>query len=197
MVYAYMHSSTPICNRHVSCNHKCLVNFLEAFCSLSVLHTVCPLQKLKPEPEAEGREKLLESRAEKQDKVCPDPPPASTPSPPTSNTTVTNTSDLNDSREINFEYLKHVVLKFMSSRDAEVKHHGCLVLEHYSRLICVGSVGLNLLCVSPCQAYQLIRAVSVLLNFSRDEEEMLKQTLEYKVSPNTPCDQILSLETSC
>ncbi|XP_028269028.1 golgin subfamily A member 1 isoform X4 [Parambassis ranga] len=106
--------------------------------------------KLKPEPEAEGREKLLESRAEKQEKVCPDPPPASTPSPPTSNTTVTNTSDLNDSREINFEYLKHVVLKFMSSRDAE--------------------------------AYQLIRAVAVLLNFSREEEEMLKQTLEYKMS---------------
>uniref|UniRef100_A0A673BPA5 GRIP domain-containing protein n=1 Tax=Sphaeramia orbicularis TaxID=375764 RepID=A0A673BPA5_9TELE len=73
----------------------------------------------------------------------------SSPSPPTSNTTVTNTSDLNDSREINFEYLKHVVLKFMSSRDAE--------------------------------AYQLIRAVSVLLNFTREEEDMLKQTLEYKV----------------
>uniref|UniRef100_A0A669EHB7 Golgin subfamily A member 1 n=1 Tax=Oreochromis niloticus TaxID=8128 RepID=A0A669EHB7_ORENI len=83
--------------------------------------------KLKPESEAEGKE-----------------------NPPTSNTTVTNTSDLNDSREINFEYLKHVVLKFMSSREAE--------------------------------AYQLIRAVSVLLNFSREEEDMLKQTLEYKMS---------------
>uniref|UniRef100_A0A667Y0G8 Golgin subfamily A member 1 n=1 Tax=Myripristis murdjan TaxID=586833 RepID=A0A667Y0G8_9TELE len=70
--------------------------------------------------------------------------------PPTSKTTVTNTSDLNDSREINFEYLKHVVLKFMSSRDAE--------------------------------AYQLIRAVSVLLNFTREEEDMLKETLEYKMS---------------
>ncbi|XP_041793916.1 golgin subfamily A member 1 isoform X2 [Chelmon rostratus] len=106
--------------------------------------------KLKPEPEAEGKEKLPESRVEKQERVSPDPPPASTPSPPTSNTTVTNTSDLNDSREINFEYLKHVVLKFMSSRDAE--------------------------------AYQLIRAVSVLLNFTREEEDMLKQTLEYKMS---------------
>ncbi|XP_040898116.1 golgin subfamily A member 1 isoform X1 [Toxotes jaculatrix] len=106
--------------------------------------------KLKPEPEAEGKEKLPESRAEKQERVCPEPPPASVPSPPNSNTTVTNTSDLNDSREINFEYLKHVVLKFMSSRDAE--------------------------------AYQLIRAVSVLLNFTREEEDMLKQTLEYKMS---------------
>uniref|UniRef100_A0A3B5B3G3 Golgin subfamily A member 1 n=1 Tax=Stegastes partitus TaxID=144197 RepID=A0A3B5B3G3_9TELE len=106
--------------------------------------------KIKPEPEVEGKEKLPESRAEKQERVCSDPPLASTPSPPTSNTTVTNTSDLNDSREINFEYLKHVVLKFMSSREAE--------------------------------AYQLIRAVSVLLNFTREEEDMLKQTLEYKMS---------------
>lgn len=32
-----------------------------------------------------------------------------------------------------------------------------------------------------CQAYQLIRAVSVLLNFTREEEDLLKQTLEYKV----------------
>uniref|UniRef100_UPI003AB0143A golgin subfamily A member 1 n=1 Tax=Centroberyx gerrardi TaxID=166262 RepID=UPI003AB0143A len=106
--------------------------------------------KLKPDPEAEAKEKLPESRADKQERVCPEPPPAFSPSPPTSKTTVTNTSDLNDSREINFEYLKHVVLKFMSSREAE--------------------------------AYQLIRAVSVLLNFTREEEDMLKQTLEYKMS---------------
>ncbi|XP_041644068.1 golgin subfamily A member 1 [Cheilinus undulatus] len=106
--------------------------------------------KLKPEPEAEVKEKLPECKVEKQERVCLDPPPASSPSPPTSNTTVTNTSDLNDSREINFEYLKHVVLKFMSSREAE--------------------------------AFQLIRAVSVLLNFTREEEDMLKQTLEYKMS---------------
>uniref|UniRef100_A0A3Q1I2X8 Golgin subfamily A member 1 n=1 Tax=Anabas testudineus TaxID=64144 RepID=A0A3Q1I2X8_ANATE len=106
--------------------------------------------KLKPEPEAEGKEKLPESRPEKLERLCPDPLPAATPSPRTSNIIVTNTSDLNDSREINFEYLKHVVLKFMSSREAE--------------------------------AYQLIRAVSVLLNFTREEEDMLKQTLEYKMS---------------
>ncbi|XP_063753031.1 golgin subfamily A member 1 isoform X2 [Eleginops maclovinus] len=106
--------------------------------------------KLKPESEAEGKEKFPESRADKPERVYPEPPPASTLSPPTSNTTVTNTSDLNDSREINFEYLKHVVLKFMSCREAE--------------------------------AFHLIRAVSVLLNFTREEEDMLKQTLEYKMS---------------
>lgn len=85
--------------------------------------SVCSLQKLKSEPDDEANEKSAESRLDKQDKVCPEPsPPASGLSPPPSNTTVTNTSDLNDSREINFEYLKHVVLKFMSSRDAEVTH---------------------------------------------------------------------------
>lgn len=40
---------------------------------------------------------------------------------PTASVTVTNNSDLNDSREINFEYLKHVVLKFMSCRESEVR----------------------------------------------------------------------------
>ncbi|XP_074916674.1 golgin subfamily A member 1 isoform X5 [Chelonoidis abingdonii] len=64
--------------------------------------------------------------------------------------TVTNNSDLNDCREINFEYLKHVVLKFMSCRESE--------------------------------AFHLIKAVSVLLNFSQEEENMLKETLEYKMS---------------
>ncbi|XP_078282154.1 golgin subfamily A member 1 isoform X3 [Rhinoraja longicauda] len=64
--------------------------------------------------------------------------------------TVVNNSDLNDSREINFEYLKHVLLKFMSVRESE--------------------------------AYQLVKAVSVLLNFTREEENMLKESLEYKMS---------------
>ncbi|XP_026716092.1 golgin subfamily A member 1 isoform X4 [Athene cunicularia] len=69
---------------------------------------------------------------------------------PNASVTVTNNSDLNDSREINFEYLKHVVLKFMSCRESE--------------------------------AFHLIKAVSVLLNFSQEEENMLKETLEYKMS---------------
>nr|XP_055127084.1 golgin subfamily A member 1 isoform X3 [Symphalangus syndactylus] len=63
---------------------------------------------------------------------------------------VTNNADLMDAREINFEYLKHVVLKFMSCRESE--------------------------------AFHLIKAVSVLLNFSQEEENMLKETLEYKMS---------------
>ncbi|XP_028664974.2 golgin subfamily A member 1 [Erpetoichthys calabaricus] len=83
--------------------------------------------------------------SEVKERLCSEPPMLVSTS-----TTVTNNSDLNDSREINFEYLKHVVLKFMSSREAE--------------------------------AYQLIKAVSVLLNFTREEEDMLKETLDYKMS---------------
>ncbi|CAI9580712.1 unnamed protein product, partial [Staurois parvus] len=57
--------------------------------------------KLKPEPEVtDVREK-------------PNPDPLTT------SLTVTSSSDLTDSREMNFEYLKHVVLKFMSAREAE------------------------------------------------------------------------------
>ncbi|KAK2506819.1 hypothetical protein MC885_021216, partial [Smutsia gigantea] len=63
---------------------------------------------------------------------------------------VTNNADLTDAREVNFEYLKHVVLKFMSCRESE--------------------------------AFHLIKAVSVLLNFSQEEENMLRETLEYKMS---------------
>ncbi|XP_058528545.1 golgin subfamily A member 1 isoform X1 [Ochotona princeps] len=63
---------------------------------------------------------------------------------------VSNHTDLSDTREINFEYLKHVVLKFMSCRESE--------------------------------AFHLIKAVSVLLNFSPEEENMLRETLEYKMS---------------
>uniref|UniRef100_A0AAY4DJM2 Golgin subfamily A member 1 n=1 Tax=Denticeps clupeoides TaxID=299321 RepID=A0AAY4DJM2_9TELE len=95
---------------------------------------------------------LQTARSERQDDR-PNQDTAATapgPGPVTPNTTVINSADLTDTREINFEYLKHVVLKFMSSREAE--------------------------------AYQLIRAVSVLLRFTREEEDLLKQTLEYKMS---------------
>ncbi|XP_013201484.1 golgin subfamily A member 1 isoform X2 [Microtus ochrogaster] len=70
--------------------------------------------------------------------------------PNMANNAVTNNADLTDAREINFEYLKHVVLKFMSCRESE--------------------------------AFHLIKAVSVLLNFSQEEENMLKETLKYKMS---------------
>ncbi|MGH0141182.1 UNVERIFIED_CONTAM: hypothetical protein FKN15_072721 [Acipenser sinensis] len=102
---------------------------------------------------AELKKTLLKELKIKAEAEPPDVKERLGPEPPTivsAATTVTNNSDLNDSREINFEYLKHVVLKFMSSREAE--------------------------------AYQLIKAVSMLLNFTQEEEDMLKQTLEYKMS---------------
>uniref|UniRef100_A0AAY5KN27 GRIP domain-containing protein n=1 Tax=Esox lucius TaxID=8010 RepID=A0AAY5KN27_ESOLU len=48
--------------------------------------------------------------------------------------------------------------------------------------LCLLTLYLNVLLPPPPQAFQLIKAVSVLLNFSREEEDMLKQTLEYKMS---------------
>ncbi|KAL8174314.1 UNVERIFIED_CONTAM: hypothetical protein K2H54_041774 [Gekko kuhli] len=89
----------------------------------------------------------LKKTLQKELKIRPD---SEVPEVPNAALTVTNNSDLNDSREINFEYLKHVVLKFMSCRESE--------------------------------AFHLIKAVSVLLNFSQEEESMLKETLEYKMS---------------
>ncbi|XP_062622379.1 golgin subfamily A member 1-like [Saccostrea cucullata] len=53
-------------------------------------------------------------------------------------------------KDINFQYLKHVVMKFMLSREAE--------------------------------AIQLIRAVSVLLKFSAEEQKLIRETLEWKMS---------------
>ncbi|TRY55477.1 hypothetical protein DNTS_027868 [Danionella cerebrum] len=120
--------------------------------------------KLKPDPDSESKERVQDGKPERSaEKSIPETPMSiAAPSlalalgqspelhPITSNTTVTNSSDLSDTREINFEYLKHVVLKFMSSREAE--------------------------------AFQLIRAISVLLHFTKEEEDMLKQTLEYKMS---------------
>ncbi|CAF3419949.1 unnamed protein product [Rotaria sp. Silwood1] len=50
----------------------------------------------------------------------------------------------------NFKYLKHVLLKFMTSTEDEAIH--------------------------------LIRAVSTLLSFSADEERLLRETLDYKMS---------------
>ncbi|XP_067397800.1 golgin subfamily A member 1 isoform X2 [Emydura macquarii macquarii] len=96
----------------------------------------------------------LKKTLQKELKIRPDEIPEVREKPnsevPNAAMTVTNNSDLNDSREINFEYLKHVVLKFMSCRESE--------------------------------AFHLIKAVSVLLNFSQEEENMLKETLEYKMS---------------
>lgn len=53
-------------------------------------------------------------------------------------------------KDINFQYLKHVVMKFMLSREHE--------------------------------AIQLIKAVSLLLRFTPDEQKLIRDTLEWKMS---------------
>uniref|UniRef100_H3BG65 Golgin subfamily A member 1 n=1 Tax=Latimeria chalumnae TaxID=7897 RepID=H3BG65_LATCH len=120
------------------------------------LHFFSLLTQKKTIKQLQQRMVELRKTLQKELKIRPEPeeakerPNCEPPYTVTASTTVTNTSDLNDSREINFEYLKHVVLKFMSCREAE--------------------------------AFHLIKAVSVLLNFTREEENMLKETLEYKMS---------------
>lgn len=52
--------------------------------------------------------------------------------------------------DINFKYLKHVVFKFMTSKEYEAQH--------------------------------LIRAVSVLLHFTADEEQLIREHLDWKSS---------------
>nr|XP_034968761.1 golgin subfamily A member 1 isoform X8 [Zootoca vivipara] len=104
-------------------------------------------EKNKTIKQLQQRMAELKKTLQKELKMRPD---GEVPEVPTAALTVTNNSDLNDSREINFEYLKHVVLKFMSCRESE--------------------------------AFHLIKAMSVLLNFSQEEENMLKETLEYKMS---------------
>lgn len=55
-----------------------------------------------------------------------------------------------DEDDVNFKYLKHVIIKFLTSREYEAQH--------------------------------LTRAVSTLLKFSPEEEKLLNDTLEWKMS---------------
>ncbi|KAJ8263334.1 hypothetical protein COCON_G00157910 [Conger conger] len=143
---AHMHKMNKELEQQLSEKNKTIKQLQQRLAELK--RTLQKELKLKPDQESEGREKPPEGRVEKPE--GPERPfPEALPQG-VSTATVTNNSDLNDSREINFEYLKHVVLKFMSSREAE--------------------------------AYHLIKAVSVLLNFTREEEEMLRETLDYKMS---------------
>lgn len=55
-----------------------------------------------------------------------------------------------DEDDVNFKYLKHVIIKFLTSREYEAQH--------------------------------LTKAVSTLLKLTRDEEKLLQDTLEWKMS---------------
>lgn len=60
------------------------------------------------------------------------------------------TSNPDGCNDVNFQYLKHVLIKFLTSREYEAKH--------------------------------LTRAVATLLHFSPEEERLLRETLEWKMS---------------
>ncbi|KAM3825522.1 LOW QUALITY PROTEIN: golgin subfamily A member 1 [Vipera latastei] len=105
------------------------------------------VEKNKMIKQLQQRMAELKKTLQKELKIRPD---GEVPEVPTAGLTVTNNCDLSDSREVNLEYLKHVVLKFMSCRESEALH--------------------------------LIKALSVLLSFSAEEENMVKETLEYKMS---------------
>ncbi|XP_043275855.1 golgin subfamily A member 1 isoform X2 [Venturia canescens] len=69
---------------------------------------------------------------------------------PSSSQTVTAKSTNSREDDVNFKYLKHVLIKFLTSREYEALH--------------------------------LTRAVATLLHFSPEEERLLQETLEWKMS---------------
>lgn len=74
--------------------------------------------------------------------------------------------------EINHKYLKHVIFKFLTSREYEVsvsKRSPFLSINPYIRFILK-------------KALHLVKAISVLLNFTSDEEKALRESLEWKMS---------------
>ncbi|KAJ8038628.1 Golgin subfamily A member 1 [Holothuria leucospilota] len=90
---------------------------------------------------------------ENHEKYEPTPGPKETPSAVQSVRSVPMNSYSNspmDYREINFQYLRHVVFKFMSGTDVECMH--------------------------------LLKAVSVVLEFTQQEQKIIRETLEWKNS---------------
>lgn len=73
-----------------------------------------------------------------------------TPSQSTTKNVHPPTNSHKDEDDINFKYLKHVIIKFLTSREYEAQH--------------------------------LIRAVATLLKFSPEEEKLLQDTLDWKMS---------------
>merc|ERR1712029_396920 len=69
---------------------------------------------------------------------------------PTMTSSLTNGTAGNDSANVDLAYLKHVIFKFLTSREYEAK--------------------------------QLTRAVATLLQFSKDEDKLLRDHLEWKTS---------------
>ncbi|VDD80536.1 unnamed protein product [Mesocestoides corti] len=75
---------------------------------------------------------------------------------------------------VNFGYLRHVLLKFLLSRESEV---GAMIeLPHYI------DTSFQPPCVIHLQALQLVRAVATILRLSKEDEFLIRQKLEQRRS---------------
>lgn len=82
--------------------------------------------------------------------------------------------------DVNFKYLKHVILKFLTSR--EVRSRTEFALIPGQRINLNPKFFPRYLIVPQVEARHLIRAIGTLLHLSHEEEQLLHDTLNFKVS---------------
>lgn len=75
--------------------------------------------------------------------------------------------------EVNFKYLKHVIVKFLTSREVTKKTFPVFLQISYFLI--------NFL-IFQVEARHLIRAVATLLKLTKEEEKLLHDTLNWKMS---------------
>lgn len=73
--------------------------------------------------------------------------------------------------DVNFRYLKHVILKFLTSREVSTAFD----------LIFAENLRIPLNICNQVEARHLIKAIGTLLNLNADEEQLLHETLNFKV----------------
>ena len=83
---------------------------------------------------------------------------------------------------VDLTYLKHVIFKFLTSREYEVNTGSSIFFTWPLIETCSNLVGLSHIFSQLFQAQQLTRAVATLLRFSPEEENLLKEHLEWKMS---------------
>lgn len=113
---------------------------------------------------------------------------------PSSSKTVTARHNNTREDDVNFKYLKHVLIKFLTSREYEVNiiwvklkyfytYQTKLLTSKYQlysfQFTIIFRYTFSLLLF---KALHLTRAVATLLHFSPEEERLLQETLEWKMS---------------
>lgn len=76
--------------------------------------------------------------------------------------------------DVNFRYLKHVILKFLTSREVTQRTNDKISLAFAIQRIHFHLFG-------QVEARHLIRAIGTLLNLNAEEEQLLHETLNFKV----------------